>query len=159
MQEDKRVARDATRFWTKVDRRGPDDCWNWKAGKSSTGYGHFTIKFENLRAHVFSYRLNIGPIPFGLIVLHNCDNPSCVNPAHLRCGSHRENNQDMVSRWRHRYGSNHHQSRLTEETVERLRHYRASHLTITYRELGELFGVSAATAHKVIAKKLWRHVA
>jgi hypothetical protein len=76
------------RFWTKVDRRGPNDCWEWKAAKSN-GYGTFggAVKDETgwhgVPAHRFAYELLIGPIPAGSHLHHTCENPGCVNPAHL----------------------------------------------------------------------------
>ena len=95
------------RFWTKVDIKHPDECWIWKAGKGSKGendYGYFS-KGKETFAHRVSYILTYGPIPQGLYVLHNCDTPSCVNPYHLRLGTHIDNVRDMIDRDRY-YNSN-----------------------------------------------------
>jgi len=73
------------RFWAKVDRRGPDDCWEWRAYRRPNGYGQFdTLKVlgTNL-AHRAAYLLLVGPIPAGLTLDHLCRNRGCVNPSHL----------------------------------------------------------------------------
>jgi HNH endonuclease len=90
-----------TRFWNKVDRRGPADCWEWGGGKLREGYGRFAYGGNrNGRAHVFSFELHHGPVPDGLNVLHACDNPPCVNPAHLSAGTQTENMGQMADRLR-----------------------------------------------------------
>lgn len=100
----------AERFWEKVDKRGPDDCWEWR-NPSHTGYATFcTDATTTVAVHRFSWELENGPIPegdgyHGTCVCHRCDNPSCVNPAHLFLGSHQDNMRDMNEkgrgRWRH----------------------------------------------------------
>lgn len=73
------------RFWAKVDKRGPDDCWLWTAATNQLGYGQIgTGSTQRLMAHRCSYELAYGPIPDGMMVDHRCGVPLCVNPAHLR---------------------------------------------------------------------------
>jgi uncharacterized Zn-finger protein len=80
------------RFWAKVDRRGPDDCWPWLAGRDYLGYGAFSrVRAKTERAHRVGYELLVGPIPEGLQLDHLCRNTSCVNPAHLEPVTNREN--------------------------------------------------------------------
>lgn len=90
------------RFWEKVDQRGPDECWLWTAGCFTDGYGSFRLGGRSLRAHRVSYEVSTGPIPEGLVVMHSCDTPLCVNPAHLSVGTVGDNSRDMVSKKRHR---------------------------------------------------------
>lgn len=71
------------RFWAKVDRRGPDECWPWLAGKKSDGYGVFWDGAAQVGAHRISYEAHHGAIPDGLVIDHLCRNPACVNPFHL----------------------------------------------------------------------------
>ena len=93
------------RFWSKVNKNAPGDCWEWSANKNNNGYGMFSCRalgFKHKKlAHRLSYQHFNGPIPKGSHILHSCDNPSCVNPSHLRPGSRSDNMRDSVSRKRH----------------------------------------------------------
>lgn len=81
-------------------------CWLWTGCELPKGYGTFSIgrnkngKVVTLYAHRVSYQRYKGSIPNGLLVLHSCDNPSCVNPEHLDVGTPKTNTQDMVSKGR-----------------------------------------------------------
>jgi HNH endonuclease len=79
------------RFWTKVDRHGPNDCWPWRAKTTANGYGLFWADDRFVMAHRFVYELLIGPIPDGLQLDHLCRTRSCVNPSHLEPVTSREN--------------------------------------------------------------------
>lgn len=78
-------------------------CWLWTGEIGISGYGRFWAKNRKHRAHRFSYEAYKGEIPEGLIVLHSCDNPRCVNPDHLRVGTHYDNSQDKIARGRCNY--------------------------------------------------------
>lgn len=85
----------AERFWAKVDRSG--DCWIWTGSRCSDGYGTFFVAGRIVGAHRFS--LELAGVTLGrLHALHRCDNPPCVNPAHLYAGTQRDNSRDMVAR-------------------------------------------------------------
>jgi hypothetical protein len=79
------------RFWTRVDRKGDDDCWPWVGARNQKGYGVFEIQGRRTVVHRFSYELVNGPIPSKLVIDHLCRNTSCVNPAHLEAVTNREN--------------------------------------------------------------------
>lgn len=81
------------RFWSKVDRRGPAECWPWTATLGDTGYGQFYDGTRLVKAHRYGYEATVGPVPVGLVVDHTCHNDAdctevpcahraCCNPAH-----------------------------------------------------------------------------
>lgn len=86
------------RFWSKVDKT--EYCWNWKASKSSGGYGQIMLKRNGksklLRAHRCSYYIFYKQLETKMFVCHSCDNPSCINPKHLFLGTAKDNAQDMA---------------------------------------------------------------
>jgi len=93
-------------WWSKTRVGDLHVCWEWDAGRDADGYGKFAVGHggqdqTHLRAHRFAYETFIGPIPDGHVVMHTCDNPGCVNPAHLRVGTPRDNNDDKVRKNRH----------------------------------------------------------
>lgn len=90
------------RFWAKVDKRGPDECWPWLgATNGNMGHGQLTVAQRRHYAHRAAWELAHGPIPPGFFVCHHCDNPPCCNSAHLFLGTARDNAQDMVAKGRH----------------------------------------------------------
>ncbi|WP_369811150.1 HNH endonuclease signature motif containing protein [Hymenobacter mellowenesis] len=87
------------RFWEKVVIR-QEGCWKWLAATTKGGYGRFKVGKFLAMAHKVSYQFINGPIPEGLLVRHTCDNPTCVNPAHLELGTQKDNMQDRIIRGR-----------------------------------------------------------
>jgi len=95
----------AERFWPKVARRGPDDCWEWQGAVDTTGYGVMSRpggvgESRKVYAHRVSRELDAGPIPTGYDVMHRCDDRRCVNPRHLTVGIRLDNVRDMWSKGR-----------------------------------------------------------
>jgi hypothetical protein len=80
-----------------------NNCIEWIGAKQLKGYGRFNPNGKAMGAHRFSYEHYIGSIPFGMHILHRCDNPSCVNHEHLFLGTNLENVRDMMSKKRNRH--------------------------------------------------------
>jgi hypothetical protein len=96
--------KDAVRFWSHVDQKEADSCWNWKAAVDRGGYGKFKTRLSGKKWDRISSRvawfLTYGKIERGLCVLHRCDNPRCCNPAHMFLGTNKDNFDDMMSKGR-----------------------------------------------------------
>lgn len=80
------------------------NCWLWTRSRDKNGYGKFQYPSPSgqvhVRAHRWAYEHFVGPIPDGMQVCHTCDNPPCVNPAHLWLGTNQDNDQDKRNKGR-----------------------------------------------------------
>ena len=139
------------RFWSKVDRRGENECWPWTAARNvRSGYG----TFGQQKAHRVSYFIAHGVQP-GQVVMHTCDNPPCVNPAHLVSSTQIENIADRHSKGRSgsASGSRHGNSKLTEDQVLQIKRDKRSGA-----EIARMLGLSKSTTCRIKAGSVWRHV-
>jgi hypothetical protein len=144
------------RFWDKV--RIGDGCWEWTAHAHISGYGIFRVGRKLEKASRFSWSLANGPIPRGMLVLHRCDNPSCVRPGHLFLGTHQDNADDKMAKGRHVVvrGEKHHEAKLSSNDVLEIR--RRHGLGETQTKLGREFGVTQAMVSEIVLRKSWRHL-
>lgn len=146
----------AERFWEKVERH-PSGCWLWTGALCGKGYGAIRADRarRSLRTHRASYEMANGPIPDGLHVLHRCDNPRCVNPAHLFLGTHQENMDDRARKGRKAKTSGvaNGRSKITDETVRKIRA-----ATGFQAAIGAQYGVSQTTVWKIKRGHSWGHV-
>ena len=79
-----------SRFWQKVNKGNPDDCWLWR-GKTSDGYGRIMLGRKNYQAHSVSWIIHNGLIDDNKMIYHTCQRRACVNPNHLAAGDHASN--------------------------------------------------------------------
>lgn len=164
------------RYWRKVDRRGPDECWPWRGARTDGGYGqisngsarHNRAK-RSLATHV-ALAIDARPRPSANhVAMHRCDNPNCVNPAHLCWGTQAENRADMIAKGRSARQiaaalkmdgaaellgkSRHHQAKLAADQV---RYIRSSDKTTV--QLADELGVTNQCISNVRTGRTWRRL-
>lgn len=140
-------------FWSHVTKGTPDDCWHWGGYIDLHGYGMVRFAGKLHRAHRVSYELHHGPIPTGAQICHHCDNPACVNPAHLFAGTSADNAHDMISKGR---APKDRCVKLTAEQVVELRRLAAA--GVSNVELAVKFGISDTQTWKIVSRRAWKHV-
>ena len=146
--------RTVARFWSKVDKRGPDECWPWTAGLFDGGYGSFWVGGTSKGSHRVAWEATFGPTD--LHVLHSCDNPPCCNPSHLFTGSNLDNIADKVAKGRQarQKGSTHGMSKLTEAAVVAIR----DRMNEPADAVGRDFGIDGDYVNAIRRGKAWKHV-
>ena len=116
-------------------------CWVWDGHCNASGYGQFRLGSAKMKlAHRYYYELLVGPISEGHDLHHICENPKCVNPAHL----------EPLSRKVHRRKSKF--TKLTKADVDEIRHLRGQ---VSQTELDHRYGVAQATIGKILLGKIW----
>jgi hypothetical protein len=147
---------------SEIDING---CWIWVRAKDKYGYGKSRFKRKSIKAHRLSYLTFIGEIPNNLYVLHNCDNPACVNPKHLFLGDHQDNMKDRNNKNRQAKGEDHGRSKLLPEEVDEIRTLWSAELAerakgkgiqLTQKELAKRFKVGQTTINHIINNKRWK---
>jgi hypothetical protein len=150
------------RLWAHVARGSEADCWVWRSvhGKPVRRYGCLGRPGRRgavLYAHRISFELHHGPIPDGLYVCHRCDNPPCVNPAHLFLGTARDNVVDMAQkgrgrgfRWRPGTSA---RTVLTEDLVRDIRARRAA--GETNKAIAAEFGIGLSVVSMAACGRNW----
>ena len=153
-------------FWNYVNKNGPiqphcpelGPCWQWTAGVfKSGGYGLFGINGEMRRCHRVSWIISHGSIQDGVQILHKCDNPRCVNPAHLFAGTPNDNMQDMIVKGRsvHAKGDHHPCAQLTLRSACEIKTL-AQRGWATKAMLARMYAQSRTNIGRIVNGRLWK---
>lgn len=157
------------RFFKYVQKEGPipdgakphyvglGNCWFWTSAKNKHGYGEFSVNKSVFKAHRVAWFLTHGSIPDGVFVCHKCDFTSCVNPAHLFIGGHKENTRDCVEKGRKRGGEDHWKAKLTAAQVVDIRSRYAAG-GVAQKDLALEFGVLRPVISNIIHRRLWKRL-
>jgi hypothetical protein len=163
---------EACSLWGRSDRSGGESaCWRFLGPKNRKGYGQVSGKGRVWMAHRLAWHLSNGPIPEGLLACHRCDNPGCVNPAHLFLGTAMQNTADMISKGREDFscehllehrdkaiealprGEAHHRAKLTDDNIRDIRADKR-----VARLVAPEYGVSKSLITLIRARSIWKHV-
>ena len=152
--------KDIEKFYNKVRMDNQSDCHIYTGCKDKDGYGLPRVGAKHIRAHRISWFLSYGKIPQGSLVLHRCDNPSCVNPDHLFLGTAKDNSIDMKNKNRSSYGERNNGVKLTEQQVLEIIHKAKAfgkHCNLATR-LSKIYNVDSHTIRNIISKRSWKYL-
>lgn len=148
------------RFWAKVQKAGPDECWPWAGAISKNGYGSFKLNGKAMTTSRVAYLISHNVIWDDQMVLHKCDNRPCCNPAHLYLGDVKQNSRDMMERGMHFrppvVGEKNGNAKLTKEDVLKIR--RMIEDGERNQEIAARFGVTHQMISKIRNGHFWKHV-
>lgn len=136
---------------------GAGGCLLWTGCLNRYGYGQISVGGKKTLAHRLAWLTENGPVPAGLHVLHRCDVPACINPAHLFLGTNADNMADKVAKGRSSSGERHGRAKLTDAAVRSIRVRLAA--SETCASIARDFGVSRETISDIKTGRAWSHVA
>lgn len=148
------------RFWRKVMRGAPDECWNWPRHLlRNDGYGQLGRGRTHegmVLSHRASWEIHFGPIPDGQCVCHTCDNRACVNPNHFFLGTRQDNNLDKMTKGRQPKGEGVTTHKLFESDIRQIGKLRREGWS--NKAISENFGVSQPIISRILTGKIWKHM-
>lgn len=147
-------------------------CHIWLGAIDADGYGQIGFMGRNMRAHRVSYLLNVGELEPGMVIMHRCDTPACINPSHLLQGTSQANTADRDKKGRHRVprGDEHYMRRtkfvrggekcptakLSERDVWEIRRLLSS--GARQADVAVQFSVSRTCISGISTKRLWTYL-
>jgi hypothetical protein len=140
-------------FWNKVNKT--DSCWLWTANTCRDGYGNITANKIQYKAHRYSLLIHGVAVPKGAIVIHSCDNPSCVRPDHLTVATQQDNMKDKVNKNRQAKGETIGLSKLTESTVLEIR---SLYPSLSIRKLSRKYNTCENNVRAIVKRETWKHI-
>ena len=125
-------------------------CWEYSGSIGRSGYGRVSAEGVYTQAHRVAYEEWVGPIPEGLFICHHCDNPPCINPAHLYAGTQQDNVDDMVRRSRNIKGTTVNSNKLSEQQVLKIHED-----TRPLRTIATEYGMGISQVSRIRTGKAW----
>lgn len=138
----------------QITEQGCHEITSHKVNK--LGYLLLKVNGDVVYAHRRAWEQANGPIPEGMFICHHCDNPKCINPAHLFLGTCADNIKDRDAKGRQAKGEKVANSKLTESQVREMRSLHAQGLH--YKDIAKQLGVTPINVWHVLHDS-WRHVA
>lgn len=155
---DNRLSDVSSRYWPKV--RKAEGCWEWTGAKGRNGYGRmrYVRRGQLIYAHHVAMILDGRPRPDGAIALHSCNNPSCVNPRHLRWGTQKENVRQAINSGRAPHhgrvpGEKNGNAKLTEDQARAI-----AADTALQADIAKRYGISTSLVSAIKCGKAWGHL-
>jgi hypothetical protein len=141
------------RFWSYVDIKGENECWLWKGGITTNGYGQFRIGNKKVRPHRIILEMYEGELKDGEQALHHCDVKLCCNPLHLYKGTCLDNMKDKVEKGRQARGETYGNTKLTENDVVSIRELISD--GYSNNEIASIFDVHFSAIWKIKRGYTW----
>ena len=140
----------------QLDKSSEAGCWEWMNARDQHGYGVVRKDGRNQRVHRVLWELECGPIPPGIHLCHQCDNPACANPEHLFMGGQQENLRDASAKGRTARGDGHGSAKLYSRDIPLIRAMADGGWS--YAEIARHYRVSGNAIKDIVTGVTWAHI-